>query len=97
MVLIGTAQWGASRGAQFLDEKDPGWFTKIDTRTLDISDGNACVLGQLYGYATGCKKLGIGYGKAMSHGFDLLLLGSLNEAWQKEIAARRRNAVLSPS
>lgn len=97
MVLIGTAQWGASRGARFLDKKDPGWFTKIDTRILDISDGRACVLGQLYGYyTTGCKKLGIGFGKAMSYGFELLLLGSVNKAWQKEIAARRRNAVLFP-
>ena len=40
-----------SRGAEYLDEHDPGWWradvpNAIDLGVLDLGDGDACVLGQ---------------------------------------------------
>ena len=37
-----------AKGAQFLDEKIPDWYTKINTDTLDMTDGSCCIIGQLY-------------------------------------------------
>lgn len=36
------------RGAQLLDEIEPGWFQRIDLTDLDLSDPTCCVLGQIY-------------------------------------------------
>lgn len=36
------------RGAQFLDEAEPGWVDRIDLDELDLGSGCNCVLGQLY-------------------------------------------------
>ena len=36
------------RGAALLDAEEPGWAPRIDVPTLDISDGEHCVLAQLY-------------------------------------------------
>lgn len=44
-----------ARGADWLDEKYPGWFKVIDLAILDISDCHQCVLGQVY---TGCIPAG---------------------------------------
>lgn len=35
--------------AKFLDTFHPGWFNKIDTKTLNMVYGDKCILGQLYG------------------------------------------------
>lgn len=37
------------RGAEYLDEMDPGWHRRIDADTLELEDGEHCVLGQLHG------------------------------------------------
>lgn len=37
-----------ARGAAFLDAVEPGWRSMIDLETLDLSDTNFCVLGQLW-------------------------------------------------
>jgi hypothetical protein len=37
------------RGANYLDEVDPGWDARLDPETLELSDGTCCVLGQLHG------------------------------------------------
>ena len=93
MVCVGTARWGASQGAQFLDQRVPGWFHRIDVNRLDIGNGRECVLGQLYGfYDTGLKQLGIGWWRVPGFGFPLPLLGSLNKAWRMEVASRRSAA-----
>ena len=34
-------------GAQWLDQHRPGWIDRIDLITLDVSDPECCVLGQL--------------------------------------------------
>lgn len=49
--MIDTAEVRVARGAAWLDEKYPGWYSKIDLSVLDISDCYQCVLGQVY---TGC-------------------------------------------
>ena len=38
----------AKRGASFLDEEKPGWFSLIDLDKLNMGDGNNCVVGQLF-------------------------------------------------
>ena len=48
----------AQRGALFLDERCPNWFSKIDIKTLDLGSCEQCVLGQLFGsYADGLAML----------------------------------------
>lgn len=37
------------RGADYLDEMDPGWHRHVDAETLELGDGKQCVLGQLHG------------------------------------------------
>jgi hypothetical protein len=37
------------RGASYLDEVDPGWHRRVDAETLELEDGEHCVLGQLHG------------------------------------------------
>lgn len=39
----------AARGAALLDERDGGWAVHVDPASLRLSDGTACVLGQLSG------------------------------------------------
>lgn len=43
------ARTRVARGAALLDEKRPGWASRINIATLDIADECACVLGQLEG------------------------------------------------
>ena len=38
----------ATRGAELLDEKRPGWAAAIDRKRLDMGSVCNCVLGQLY-------------------------------------------------
>lgn len=40
-----------ANGAQLLDEKIPGWYRRIDLRTLDLSNPQRCICGQLAGGA----------------------------------------------
>lgn len=37
------------RGAEYLDEMDPGWHQRVNADTLELEDGRHCVLGQLHG------------------------------------------------
>ncbi|MEM1057266.1 MAG: hypothetical protein AAGI52_17240 [Bacteroidota bacterium] len=39
----------ARAGASLLDDEDPGWAARLDSRQLELADGQACVLGQLHG------------------------------------------------
>ena len=48
-VTLDAARTRAARGAAFLDALDPAWATRVDARRLELSDGAACVLGQLHG------------------------------------------------
>lgn len=45
-------------GQALLDEKAPGWRSKINYETLDLNDTGRCVLAQVYGsYKKGCDVL----------------------------------------
>ena len=48
-------------GAALLDEQvGPGWTSKVDSMTLDMSSSDRCVLGQVFGgFDEGCQSLGI--------------------------------------
>ena len=48
-VTLDAARARAAQGAALLDDRDPGWATRIDADALRLSDGSACVLGQLSG------------------------------------------------
>ncbi|MFB6273732.1 MAG: hypothetical protein ABEL51_12635 [Salinibacter sp.] len=37
------------RGADYLDDMDPGWHRRIDPDALELENGRRCVLGQLHG------------------------------------------------
>jgi len=37
------------RGATYLDDLDPDWHGRVDPDTLELANGQACVLGQLHG------------------------------------------------
>lgn len=37
------------RGATYLDEVDPEWYQRVDAETLELGDGEQCVLGQMHG------------------------------------------------
>lgn len=42
------ARVAAARGAAFLDEKDPGWRSRINVAALDLREPCGCVVGQDY-------------------------------------------------
>lgn len=48
-ITLDAARTRAERGAAFLDALDPAWAARVDVRRLELSDGAACVLGQLHG------------------------------------------------
>lgn len=37
------------RGAEYLDGVDPEWHRRVDSETLELGDGQHCILGQLHG------------------------------------------------
>lgn len=56
-ITLTVARERAARGAAYLDEVHRGWYRLIDDATLDMGNGRACVLGQLYGsFATGLRR-----------------------------------------
>lgn len=60
-----------SAGAKFLDSVNYDWANKIDISSLEMYDGDSCIVGQLYGdYETGLSRLGISSTEAMSYGFE---------------------------
>lgn len=77
-------------GAAFLDEKYPAWRQRIDVDTIDISDGDHCILGQLYGsYSQGVDLLRLGDGAVENFGFIYSTRapsGALTDAWQALLA-----------
>ncbi len=48
----------ASRGAALLDERNPGWWRRIDLDKLNVRSIHCCPLGQVYGrYGPGIDAL----------------------------------------
>lgn len=50
------------RGATYLDRVDPGWHRRVNPGTLELEDGEHCVLGQLHGEF----RLGLGRSHVLS-------------------------------
>jgi len=88
-------------GAKALDDLRPGWFREVDIKTLDMTDGAKCVLGQLYDfYGNGLKELrwtdevatamGIYLcdGSEMMHREWIAKYAELQECWIGEISDR---------
>ena len=51
----------AAAGARLLDDQDPGWAARVDPGRLELADGQACVLGQLWGE----YRRGLGRGRVL--------------------------------
>lgn len=92
----------ASRGAALLDEKNPGWYRRVDTDRLHMWSVDSCVLGQLYsnygpsyrnsGFVNGLVQLRVS-GGAARYGFMPSLSAPsslLKRGWCKEIQARKK-------
>jgi len=43
-----TLEANVHRGAEYLDAQDPTWWNRLDLGSLDLGDGEHCVIGQLY-------------------------------------------------
>jgi len=48
-ISLSYARTRVQRGADYLDEFDPGWHRRVDPQTLQLSSGSSCILGQLHG------------------------------------------------
>ena len=48
-LTLDAARGRAAQGAALLDDRDPGWASRVDPGALALGDGAACVLGQLWG------------------------------------------------
>jgi hypothetical protein len=72
----------AANGARWLSEKGPaGWWERVDTATLDITDGAYCVLGQVFAKeAAECGGIHDGYLFATQYIWDDLMTAT----WQFE-------------
>lgn len=48
-ISLANARRRVDRGAEFLDDADPGWYRRVDVGSLELDSGEHCVLGQLHG------------------------------------------------
>lgn len=73
-------------GIAFLNVVKPGWKKEIDLKRLDLSSGNTCMIGELYGdYDEGIITLGIENNTAEVLGFyesDASKYSKLTRAWK---------------
>jgi len=91
----------AAKGAALLDPRHPHWRDEISILTLDLSNVDCCVLGQLYtpsdrdvsAFERGWRDLGLNLLTAVQSGF--ILSGSEIEARYHE-GARSGDEIYSP-
>lgn len=70
--LPDSVEEAVSFGVMLLDERGPGWANSIDLSTFSISNGDHCILGQLFGsYGYGCDRLGLHDEMAERFGFKV--------------------------
>lgn len=62
-----------AKGVALLDHTRPGWRESVDLGTLNLSQADHCVLGQVFsGYYTGLKRLDITTSnEVVDHGFSV--------------------------
>ena len=91
-----------ARGAAYLDEREPGWWQRIDLDALDLAVPCKCVLGQLDGgrhgknWAKIVKAFGLRFGSTEGERFAIALGfdrhretgAELTDAWRALISAR---------
>lgn len=92
----------AAAGATVLDIVRPGWFRDIDLFTLDLSEPDFCILGQLWGWEEGTRQTDCHYEREKQNalGFDIpnrlyrsnfghdLMFELLTRAWKDEVNQR---------
>jgi hypothetical protein len=93
-----------ARGAALLDEREPGWWERIDLGRLDLSSPCRCVLGQLNTdldrpyfpkWTDILERFGVGLRDEFTHGFNVggggtdAQFANLTAAWRELIEARR--------
>lgn len=82
-------------GAALLDQRMPGWWTRIDLATLNLAGCWDCVLGQLnHDYHAGRLSLGLTPVQSVEHGFHAAHnrgaeWDALTDAWRDLITATR--------
>lgn len=94
-------------GASLLDEKVPGWESKIDLEELDLSDTYFCVIGQLFPHTRYVKVICEVFWSdldqdtsqlSINHGFALDVFSeypALTKEWKQFIQERRDEPVFS--
>lgn len=91
------------RGVAWLDAQQPGWAHRIDLAEFDFSDCSSCVIGQLFGWEEGQRRLGAASRpetriKMAEHGFDARsddrneAMDELHFAWRRVIFDRQSGA-----
>ena len=91
-----------ARGAALLDEKIPGWDSRIDLDVLDIDSCAQCILGQVFaaessyypvarGFGAGIDELGLDDSVIEDLGFDDTdgLITQVSAEWRRVITERR--------
>lgn len=91
-----------ARGSALLDERNPGWYHRVNLGPLNMHHAKYCVLGQVYGsYYYGSLALRLSSRQDIRHGFNLFPLfrgaapdywRSLNSLWRAEVIRRRVGA-----
>lgn len=94
----------AARGAALLDVTQPEWVSRVDPKTLAVSDPENCVLGQVYGdYDEAINALNLDARGQKEFGFDceykpfvgaeapepVVRFSELTSAWREILDARR--------
>lgn len=81
-----------ANSARWLDENFPGWVDRIDIATLELTDSQQCICGQVFARTPGGKKRQVsGYSFAMSHLFaqangwitELVPQSTSRDAWTR--------------
>lgn len=81
-----------ARGAALLDEREPGWWQRINVRTLDIRSCKRCVLGQLEGWPSINARFDPSLGFDAGEGSPQEVVADFNALtaeWRRLIKARR--------
>lgn len=87
------AEQYVASGAKFLDAVEYGWANRINISTLEMYDGQRCILGQLFGgYEKGLKALSISNEEASEYGFeddaDDVSYHDLTKAWKQHLTVK---------
>jgi hypothetical protein len=87
---MSTLPKNVERGAQFLDERVPGWRERVVPEKLNLANDCDCIIGQTFGeYGDGLQLLGLDHRAARNFGFYVSgrqQWDALTAAWRKVLA-----------